>query len=246
MSLFNEILHRPLVNALVLIYGNITFQDLGLAIIVLTVFIRLILFPLFHKATKHQKIVRELQPQVKKLQEKYKDDRAAQAKAVMDLYREKEVNPFSSMFIMLIQLPILFAIYGVFKEGFSETAFTFLYSFVKAPAELNHTLLGLVDLNTVNWVIAILAALAQYLQIKLASKSITENDDKNTQKMMGYMSVMGPAIMLFALSTLPAAMGLYWLTTSVFSLIQQVIVNKHLERDAQKTPITKHQIPSNT
>lgn len=234
MSLFNELLHRPLVNALVLIYENITFYDLGLAIIVLTIFIRIILFPLFHKATKHQKIVRELQPQVKKLQEQHKGNKEEQARAIMALYREKEVNPFSSMFIMLLQLPILFAIYGVFNEGFTEKAFTSLYSFVKAPAEINHTLLGLIDLNVVNWPIAILAALAQYVQIKLASSSISGVEDKNAQRMVKQMSYIAPGIMLFALSTLPAALGLYWLTTSIFSIGQQWIVNKHLEKDAER------------
>lgn len=234
MSIYNELLHRPLVNALVLIYENLTFYDLGLAIIVLTVIIRIILFPLFHKATKHQKIVRGLQPQVKKLQEQYKNDREAQAKAVMALYREKEVNPFSSMFIMLIQLPILFAIYGVFKDGFGEKAFASLYSFVNVPVELNHTLLGLIDLNVVNWPIAILAALAQYLQIKLSAQSISGTEDKTAQRMVTQMSFIAPGIMLFALSTLPAAMGLYWLTSTIFSLVQQVIVNKHLERDVAK------------
>jgi len=234
MSFFDTILHQPLVNALVLIYEYVTFQDLGLAIIVLTILIRLILFPLFHKATKHQKIVRELQPQVKKLQEQYKDDREAQAKAVMALYREKEVNPFSSMLIMLVQLPILFAIYGVFHDGFSDKSFTFLYSFVTPPTELNHTLLGLVDLNKINWIIAILAALCQYLQVKLASQPLSGTPDKNAERMLKQMSFIAPGIMLFALSTLPAALGLYWLTTSVFSIVQQIIVNKHLEKDAER------------
>ena len=234
MSLFDTILHQPLVNALVLIYEYITFYDLGLAIIVLTIIIRFILFPLFHKATKHQKIVRELQPQVKKLQEQHKNNKEAQAKAIMALYREKEVNPLSSVFMMLLQLPILYAMYSVFNEGFTEKSFAYLYSFVSAPTELNHTLLGLVDLNKVNWIIAILAALIQYFQIRLASQSMSGVEDKTAKRMVTQMSFIAPGIMLFALSTLPAAMGLYWLTTSVFSVIQQVIVNKHLEKDAAR------------
>lgn len=234
MSFFDTILHQPLVNALVLIYENAAFYDLGLAIIALTIIIRIILFPLFHKATKHQQIVRELQPQVKKLQEQYKDNREAQARAIMELYREKEVNPFSSIFLVLIQLPILFAIYGVFRDGFSEKSFAFLYSFVQAPTIINNTFLGIINLNTVNWGIAIIAALTQYLQIRLSSQSISGAVDKSAQRMANQMSFIAPGIMLFALSTLPAAIGLYWFTTSVFSLGQQIVINKHLKRDAER------------
>src|SRR3989338_5142007 len=115
-TLFNEILYRPMVNILVLLYENITFGSLGISIILLTLIVRVVLFPIFFKTAKHQRISQELQPHLKRIQEEHKDNKANQTKAMMDLYKKHNINPLTPILLIIIQLPILIALFIVFKD----------------------------------------------------------------------------------------------------------------------------------
>src|SRR5687767_12153083 len=105
--LFHELLYQPLFNALVFLYENVTFGDIGIAIILLTIIIRLILYPLFRKSIRNQMLLQRIQPMVKRIQEEHKENREKQAKALLELYREHKVNPFSGILLLFVQLPIL-------------------------------------------------------------------------------------------------------------------------------------------
>jgi len=231
-TLFNEILHRPLVNLLVFLYEHVTFNDFGLAIIALTIIIRLILFPLFHKATEHQRLTQRLAPTIKKIQEEHKGNREAQTKATMELYAKHNLNPLTPLLLLIIQLPILIALYGVFRGGFSQQALSGLYSFVPAPTNVNMTFLGLINLNLPNIFIVAIAAVLQFLQARF---TIPQNPNPSDQeKVAKRMVFIGPALTLFILWNLPAAIALYRLTSTAFSLLQQVIVDRKLTRTMGK------------
>jgi len=226
---FRTILSEPLFNGLILLYEHASFGDLGVAIILLTIAVRLILFPLFHKTAKHQRLAQKIQPEVKKIQKKHKDDKEAQAKELMELYKKHRVNPLTPILLLIVQLPILFALYRIFINGISGDTLSMLYSFVPAPENVSHTFLGVVELNAVSIPIAIIAAAAQYGQGKLAiARSKKQQDAMSAQaRNMTKISVyIGPVIALVVLTRFPAAVGLYWLTSTVFSIIQQVIVNR--------------------
>ncbi len=226
-ALFNEILYRPLLNGLVWLYQVVAFEDLGVAIILLTVLIRVILFPLFHKTVKHQRLTQELQPHIKKIQEDHKDNREAQTKAILDLYSSHKVNPFTPFLLLLIQLPILFALYKVFVTGFTEESFTFLYPFISAPTTINHYFLGVVNLQETNFVIVGVATIAQYFQGTLAMPKREKGYVLTQAESVGRnMIYIAPAMTLLILFNFPAALGLYWLTTTAFSIIQQIFVNR--------------------
>ena len=135
--MFQTFLINPLFNALVVFYNTIAYQDLGLAIIFLTVAIRIIFLPLFYKSAKNQILIQRLQPELNKIQHDHKDNKEKQAQAMMELYKKHNVNPFSGFFMIFIQLPILIALYQVFLSGFSIEMFKDLYSFVSAPSEIN-------------------------------------------------------------------------------------------------------------
>lgn len=232
-EIFNEIFYRPLFNALIFLYNNISGYDLGIAIVVLTILIRFILLPLFYKSAKDQAIMQRLAPKIKEIQKNHKDDREKQTKALLDLYREHKVNPFSQFLIILIQLPVLIALYWVFLEGIKEIKPEILYSFISLPDSLSHYFLGIVDLGKSNWPIVILAALAQYFQGKLALPKNVGNDKKEltAPEIMGKQMVfIGPVLTIAFLGYLPSAVGLYWLTTSIFSVIQQMAINKRLAK----------------
>ncbi len=232
-NLFNEILYRPLFNALVFLYQYLSFRDLGIAIIFLTVIIRLILFPLFYKGAKDQTILQRLAPKIKEIQKNHKDDKEKQTKALLELYREHKVNPFSGFLLLLVQLPILIALYKVFLAGFSEKTLSVLYPFVSAPNSFSHSFLGIIDLGKANIFIVLAAAVAQYFQTKLAVPKTDKpfKDLSAAERMSRQMIYLGPVLTIVFLYflNLPSAVGLYWLTTSAFSAIQQVIINRRIK-----------------
>lgn len=227
--LYNLFFYQPLFNALVFLYQTIAFQDLGIAIILLTIIIRLILFPIFQKSIHHQMIMQEVQPKIKKIQEEHKGNYEKQSQAIMALYRDYNINPFSGFFLLLVQLPILIALYHIFLNVSRPDFLTNLYSFIDPPTDISPWLLGLINLAKPNMVIVGLAVVAQYFQGRLALAKSPETRGTASLSIGKKMVWIAPAITLLVLWGLPAAVSLYWFTTSIFSILQQKIVNKKLQ-----------------
>jgi len=231
--IYQAIFYRPILNALIYLYNTIAFHDFGIAVILVTVLIRIALFPLFHSSSKQQMAMQRIQPKIKKIQELHKNDKEKQTAALMELYKEHGVNPFSSFLLLLVQLPIMLGLYWVVRSGLAPGDLAGLYSFVAQPQGVNSVFLGLINLAKPSVVLIVLAAIAQYFQARLA----IYRDPKNTappssaEKMAKNMTFIGPLITLFVFYNLPAAIGLYWLTTSAFSVFQQILVNRHLHKD---------------
>ncbi len=232
-NLFHEILYKPLFNALIFIYQYFSFHDLGIAIILLTIFIRLVLFPLFYKGAKDQAIMQRLAPRIKEIQTNHKNNREEQTKALLELYRQHKVNPFSGFLLLIVQLPILIGLYQVFLKQFSAGAFNDLYSFISSPGFLDYIFLGFIDLSKRNIIIVGLAALVQYFQGKLSVMKTNKplKELTSMERMGRQMIYLGPILTIVFLYffNLPSAVALYWLTTSGFSVIQQIIINKQLK-----------------
>ncbi|PIR41366.1 MAG: hypothetical protein COV31_01560, partial [Candidatus Yanofskybacteria bacterium CG10_big_fil_rev_8_21_14_0_10_46_23] len=129
--LFNEVLYRPIFNALIFIHNFLPGDDFGLAIVVLTLIIRLIFTPFSIKAITSQRKMAAIQPKVKEIQEKFKHDKQLQAQKMMELYRIEKINPMSGCLPLIIQIPILFALYRAFLNGFNPENLKILYSFVQ-------------------------------------------------------------------------------------------------------------------
>lgn len=227
--LFHILLTQPIFNALVALYSYVTFEDLGIAIILLTIIIRVVLYPLFYKALRSQSIMQKIQPEIAKIQKEFKDDREQQAVRMMALWKEHKVNPFASFGLIFVQLPLLIAVYRVFLRGFSTEAFADLYSFLSAPAHLNSVSFGLINLSAPNMIIVALAVAATYLQSRLALPKIKEGQTPTKAQLSGRKMVfLAPVLTLIILPKLPAAIGIYWLTAALFSIVQQHMVNKRL------------------
>jgi YidC/Oxa1 family membrane protein insertase len=227
-SFFNLILAQPLFNLLVVLYSHVTFGDLGLAIILLTIIVRLLLYPIFYRGLKSQMLTQKIQPEIAKAQQQYKDDKQAQTKAIMEVYKKNNLNPFASILYILIQLPIFFAIYHLFATGLTTEAFSNLYSFIPAPEITNSMFLGILDISKPSLVIVALAAIAQYYQGKMA----TPAQASGANPMMKYMVYLGPLLTVIILPSLSAGIGLYWTTNAVFSIFQQHLINKQLHGTA--------------
>jgi YidC/Oxa1 family membrane protein insertase len=223
-----------MLNFLVWIYtltGNF-----GVAVIALTLLIKVLTNPLNEKALQAQKTMAEIQPRLKEIQTKYKNDNEKQAQAMIDLYKETKFNPFSSIFLIFVQIPVLWALFYIFKAGIVIDA-SMLYSFISLPSVIDPYFFG-IDLGKPNLYLAIIAAIAQYFQAKTSMPTIKDDGkekDKTVQMsemMQKQMVFIVPFITLFILANLPSALGLYWIITTIFTVIQQrSIFNKKKEND---------------
>jgi YidC/Oxa1 family membrane protein insertase len=225
--IFNAILYQPMLNFLVLIY--IYTNNFGVAVIALTLLVRVLINPLNQKALESQKTMAEIQPRLKEIQKKYKDNMEKQAQEMMALYRDKKFNPFSGIILLFIQIPIIWALFYVFREGIKIDPAT-MYSFVSLPQTINPYFLG-IDLSVPNIFLAVVTAIAQYFQAKTGMPEMKADADDKTAQMTNMMQKQMvffiPVITLIVLYNLPAALGLYWLITTIFSIVQQrAVFNK--------------------
>ncbi len=215
-SLFHAYIYAPILWVLVFIYNHASFLDLGIAIVILTILVRIVLLPVFYKSAKDQAVMQKLQPKIKELQERHKSDKEAQAKALVDLYKEHKFNPFAGFIMLLIQLPIFLALFKIFSEELSNVAFA------------SHTMLGLFDLSERSIVLALFAAVLQYIQGKLSIPKQKVQDKSPMASMGNTMILIAPLITLVVLFNLPSALGIYWAVSALFSIIQQIYVNKRV------------------
>lgn len=232
INFFYIILYQPLFNSLVILYDYIPGHDFGVAIIFLTLIIRVILYPISVKAVNSQRSLQKLQPQMQDIQKKYKNDKEKQAKEILELYKKEKINPFSGLLLALIQLPILIALYRVFWGGLNPKELTGLYGFVVNPGHINTLFLHIINLSKPNLVFAILAGLTQYFQTKML---LPKNDAKNSSKggAVDFSQVMQkqtlyilPIFTIIILMNLSSALGLYWTISGLFSIIQQYLIIK--------------------
>ena len=229
VNVFNIFLYRPLFNFLVLIYNYLPGHDFGMAIIILTIIIRLIIYPLSVKALNSQKTLQKLQPEVEELKKKYKNDKEKQGKEILELYRKEKINPFSGLFLALVQLPILIALYNVFWNGLKSGELSNLYSFISNPVNINPTFLNLIDLSKPNLVFAVIAGVIQFFQTKMLVPKFNKNQTKKgdiTLIMQKQMVYFFPFITVLILFKLPSALSLYWIVSGIFSIIQQYFIIK--------------------
>ena len=237
-SAFNLILYQPLFNALILLYQYLPGQDFGIAVIVLTCLIRLVLYPLMALSIKSQKALSELQPKMQEIQEKFKGDKEKQAKEMMGLYQREKINPFGGCLPLLLQLPILIALFWVFmafKDGLDPAQLTMLYSFVSVPKLLEKPMfLGLINLAQPNLILAVIAGICQFFQTKMITPKTSKVKSKEgmaqfSGMMQKQMLYFFPIFTVLILLKLPAAIALYWIVTALFSILQQYLIFKKTE-----------------
>ncbi len=229
--IFHTIFFRPLYNVLVWLVVVLPGHTIGPAVILLTILVRLVLFPLQHRMSKTQSALRTLTPTINQLKEKYKDNQTEQARQLMVLYKQHGINPFVGFVSLLIQLPILIALFLVFRQGF-EFQPELLYSFIAVPQAVEVVWLG-IDLTTSSYVLAILAGLTQLIQGQLLKPALLEQKttgsdfsqqfQRSLQLQVRY--VMPVMIVIIALG-LPAAISLYWVTSNLFSIAHEYWVRR--------------------
>lgn len=227
---FVTFFYQPLLNLLVFIYNLVPGHDLGIAIILLTLLVRAILLPLAWKQMEAQKQLSELQPLLQELKGKHKDDRQAFARAQMELFQERKVNPLASCLPLLVQFPFLIALFYVFQNGIESKDFNLLYPFVQNPGVLHHTFLNVFSLTDKgNIILAVLVAGSQYIQTKmllpsLASKPKAERSTEEdfSRAMNTQMLYLMPVLIGYMSYTFPSGLGLYWFVQTLAAIAQQI------------------------
>lgn len=230
--MFTTIFYQPILNLLIWIYNVIPGHDIGLAVIILTIIIKVVLWPLSGKAIKAQKAMQGLQPKIEAIKQKYPrpEDREAMTKEMMALYKAEKINPFSSCLPLLIQLPFFWAIFMVFRDAFTSDGLTLLYPFVVNPGTLNTTAFGFIDFSQPNVVLAILAGLAQFVQAKMmpvkkpAVQGPGSKDETMAAIMNKQMVYIFPVLTVFICLTLPSGLAFYWFITTLLTIVQQIFI----------------------
>jgi YidC/Oxa1 family membrane protein insertase len=229
----------PVYNGLVFFIDVIPGGDVGLAIIATVIVVKTILLPLSIKAAKTQRIMREIEPKLKELKEKFKDKREEQAKAMMDIYKDAGINPLASIGLIFLQIPIIIALYfSVYKGGgipLPDINLDILYSFIAAPTMVNMNFLGIVDITGKSLVLALLAAVTQYFQVKVSMPALPPKDpnaapsfkDDFARNMQLQMRYMMPVIIFFVAYTLSASIALYFFVSNMVAILQEYYIKKH-------------------
>lgn len=226
--IYTHFFYKPLFNGLVLLYLALPYRDLGLAIVVFVVLVRLVLLPVSVHGAKTQKRLAELQPHIKRLQEKHKEDKEALGRDLMELYKTHKVNPFSGFFPLILQGFFLFALYRIFFHGFGQESFLSLYSFMKHPGFMNPVSFGFLDISAPNKILAILAGISQYLQALVLPQPGAggAGSGADFQKILSSQMKYFFPFMIAAISwSLPAALPLYWTVLNVFGIVQQIVID---------------------
>lgn len=231
-SVFHSIIYLPLYNALVWLVDRMPMHDMGLAIIVLTIIVRIIIYPLAKQAVESQRKMKEIAPDIAKLKEQFKNNPTEQNKAIFALYREKDVRISAGFKLMLIQIPVFLALYWIFARAHLPAVDpSFLYSFVSSPAAIHMQFLGVIDLAGHSAILAILVVVTQIVYTRLAMgprvaqttpKGASFADDMTASFDLQARYVL-PLIFGVVAYSVAAAAPLFWLTSNVAMIVQEYL-----------------------
>lgn len=246
-EIFHVVIYQPLYNAVIFFYSGLPIQDFGIAIILTTILIKIAFFSLSRMQIEQQKRMQEIQPKLKAIQEKYKDDKAEQTKAIMACYKENKVNPFAGCLPLIIQLVFFITFYRVIininTNGLVVNGAD-VYSFVSNPGEIKHLAFGFLDMVAASPVLGAMAAIAQYFQTKMIlpqtdsatkkKESATKDEMPDMAAIMGkQMLYIGPALVFFFSFQFPAALSLYWFVSTLLAWLQQKWIFSHQQTAAE-------------
>lgn len=233
-AFFHAAFYNPIYNALVALVSFMPGGDVGLAVVILTILIRLVLLPFSLSAARTQRAMKLLEPKLKELKEKHKGDKEKEAVETLALYRDARVNPFASILIVFIQIPVLLALYWVFlHEPFSTVNTTLLYAFTPTPHAISLFFLGLISVASKSLVLAVLAGGTQLLQAHIALSGTMKPSgtgmQADFQKAMGMqMRFVFPFLIGTISYTTSGAIALYFITTNLAGVVQEWYVKRKL------------------
>jgi YidC/Oxa1 family membrane protein insertase len=250
-SIFHLIFYQPLYNAFIFLTAVIPYHDAGIAVIILTFLVQFIIFPFRHKSVVTQRKMKEIEPEVRKVKEQFKKDKQEQTRQIMALYKAHGISPFSGILMLLVQLPVFFALYKLFSKGVILNPGD-LYSFNIIPEAIKVQFLGFIDISKNNYILAILAAVTQFFQMQLSMPKIEKSgaksdsfQDRLSRSMSLQAKYIMPAFIFFIALKFSSAIALYWTAMNVFAIVHEAIVAYKAKKSrnldtSHEFPIGKH------
>lgn len=229
---------EPLYNGLILLMDAIPWADAGIAIIIFTAIVKLVLFPLSRKAVITQMEMKRIEPELTKLKKDF-PDKQVQAQKMLELYRAHNINPFSGILLLLIQLPIIFGLYRIFlTSGLPAVNEGLKYTFVTFPANINMEFLNLINITEKSLILALIAGVTTFIQIRFSVPPI-KRDPNQTERtfkddlahnMNLQMRYVLPVVAFFVSWTISGAIALYWITSNAFAIGQEIVIRKRFKK----------------
>ena len=204
-------------------------QSYGLAIILFTILVKVLLLPLTIKQTKSTKAMQDIQPKIQEIQTKYKDKPEKQQQEIMKIYTEAKINPLAGCLPLLIQMPILIALFSVLREPVTYGVFADQSQFANAAKGF----LWIKDLTTPDYILAILSGATTFLMQTLM---MPKDQQQGSMKIMTYVM---SAMMLFWGFSFPAGLTLYWTIGNLFAIAQHYLIMNPLKA---KLAVSKEEI----
>ena len=236
---FKPVFYTPLYNALAFLIQHIPYADLGIAVIILTTVVKLVIFPLNIKAIKTQAKLKLLEPELNALKEKYKD-KQEQAKQTMIFYKKNNINPFGGILPILIQLPIVISLYSIFRSsGLPEIQNSLLYPFIHAPDSVNVHFLNVIDIVGKSLFLAVVVAITQVIQVHYSLPAVKKPEGEPTFKddlarsMNIQMRFVLPLITAYIAYIASGAVALYLITSNLFAIGQEIYVRKTIRKNTK-------------
>lgn len=237
--MFHTFFYEPIYNLLVIILNIVPLHDMGAAIIVVTCIVKGILLPLNLSALRSQYLIKRVEGELASIKEKYKGKPQELSRATIEIYKRENIRPFASLFAILIQIPIFFALYFVFSKGFQADPSS-LYSFVRFPETLHTMAFGLFDVTQKNIFLAMLVGISSYSLARRQTESMVINKEAHEETFQDhFMKSMKiqllyvlPIIIAISSALLPSALGLYWFISNCISYLQDIYIKhrlKHLQ-----------------
>lgn len=236
------VIYTPLYNLLLVILNFLPNHDVGLAIVLLTILVKFLIYPLSKKAAVAQAELKKREPELAAIREKFKD-KEKQAVEVMNFYKKHNINPFSSIFMVLLQIPIIYSLYHIFlHSGLPVANMDLLYSFTPSPDVISMNFLRLIDVSSKNVFLAILAAITSYIQIRnsVASPASTSKSEEKefgsdlASTMTAQMKYTFPLVVFFISWKISGAIALYWLVSNLFTIAQDYWIKKKINEEPKE------------
>jgi YidC/Oxa1 family membrane protein insertase len=234
--IWHTVFFDPIYNGLVFFIDVVPGGDVGLSIIFTVIAVKLLLLPLSLKAARTQLVMNTITPRLEEIKKAYKDNREEQARKTLELFQEYRVNPFSSILLIFVQIPIVIALYlAVYSGGgvkLPEVNTSLLYEFMPTPEAVSMFFLGMLNIAEKSLPLALLAGITQYVHTHLSMPKLTPReknaepsfkDDFNRSLQLQMRYVM-PVIIVIAAYTISAAIALYFTVSNLMSIAQEFVV----------------------
>lgn len=237
--MFHTLFYEPIYNLIVVVLTFVPLHDIGAAIVIVTLIVKTLLLPFNMSTLRTQYMMKKIEPEMNKVKELQKKDPQAASKQMVEMYRKNKINPFSSLFAMILQVPIFIALYIVFSKGLFDDSKS-IYSFVTFPGKLHTVAFGIFDVTQKNIAVAVLAGVSSYFLARRQTVSMgnSKKDTKDNKEesfqdhfaksMKMQLLYVLPVIITVSAMALPSALGLYWFVSNTASYALDVYVKNKL------------------